>query len=223
MKRYRRFMSFSLFFIFISFFNYGTTLIKKNFDDLVKEAELIFIGRVSRIETKWNENKTVIFTFVTFSELEILKGEKITSSLVVRFTGGEVDDHKMNFIGMPGFEEGARDLIFLRGNYEYMCPIVGWGQGRFKVKMDEILGEEVIFDNNDEPIIKIENNDFIKPLSRKKEQVLILENQPSPPGGKIKETHEKLLLVSSMEKVLSLDEFTVRISEKLGELKMIEE
>jgi hypothetical protein len=56
---------------------------------------------------------------------------------------------------MPEFVVGEKNLIFLAGNLQHICPIVGWGQGRFKVRWDKVSGQEVVFDDSDVPVMEI--------------------------------------------------------------------
>ena len=123
----------------------ATTLIAKNFEDLTREADLIFAGTVTDIHSDWaNDEESDIYTYVTFADLEIISGEHTESFIIIRLSGGTHDGRTVIFLGMPEFELGDRDLIFLSGNFVEMCPIVGWGQGYFQVKYDEKLGEYLI-------------------------------------------------------------------------------
>ena len=55
---------------------WATTVLEKSFSSLVQDAEVIAVGTVTAIETEWDVQKEAPFTLVTFSDLEVLKGDE---------------------------------------------------------------------------------------------------------------------------------------------------
>ena len=123
----------------------ATTVLKKSFADLTREAEVIAVGTVTKIEKKWNTEQLAPFTYVTFSDLELLKGENEGTDLTLKFLGGELPDGTtLNIIGVPKFIIGERNVVFSVGNRWRFCPLVGLWQGLYRVIYDTNYGVETI-------------------------------------------------------------------------------
>ncbi|HEC31398.1 MAG TPA: hypothetical protein ENI41_02790 [Deltaproteobacteria bacterium] len=163
MRGIRLCLIFVLFFMIMGVLSaQATVLIPKDFRDLTKEADLVFIGIVTDITCEWSDaSQRDIYTYVTFSNLEIVAGEHNEDQIVVRLSGGEIDNIKVEYAGVPEFEIGERDLIFLKGNFTELCPIVGWIQGRFHVEFDQSARTEVILTNDFKPVGEISDNRIV--------------------------------------------------------------
>ena len=81
--------------------------------ELAGNAEVIVTGKVVEKECMWNEKKTIIYTYVTISVDEYVKGEG-EKEVVVRHLGGEVGRKGLIVGNMPRFREGEEVLVFLR-------------------------------------------------------------------------------------------------------------
>ena len=150
-----------LFAMFISLTSaFATTLIPMDFQDLTAKAELIFIGTV--IDIRSEKDIHTIYTHVTFADLRVLKGSDPGATIEVRLSGGTVAGESVHVFGMPEFVVGEKNLIFLAGNTQFICPIVGWGQGRFKVRWDEVSRQEVVFDDRDVPVTEIRGREIVR-------------------------------------------------------------
>lgn len=136
-----------------SFDGHATILTQKNEHDLVKESELIFEGTVTevayRLSDKVDEKDSQIpFTFVKFKIEKILKGKTDDREFItLRFAGGyEGEKTYLRILGIPLFDKGDHDILFVIGNGKRICPLVGWNQGRFRI-IDKVVysdsGEEV--------------------------------------------------------------------------------
>ena len=134
----------------------ATTLVSMDLPDLSSRAELVVIGWVTGIEVQRNESDR-LYTYVTFEDLEIRQGTHTDSTLILRFAGGEMDGERQWVAGMPKFSVGERALLFVQGNGTHLCPIVGWGQGRFQVRTDSGDGSEFLADGTGTPVIGLEN------------------------------------------------------------------
>jgi hypothetical protein len=139
---------------------FATTLIPMDFQDLTAKAELIFVGTVIDIRSEKAAN--TIYTHVTFADLRVLKGSDPGATIEVRLSGGTVAGETVHVFGMPEFVVGEKNIIFLAGNSQFICPIVGSGQGRFKVRWDEISRQEVIFDDRDVPVTEIRGREIVR-------------------------------------------------------------
>jgi hypothetical protein len=125
-------------------------VVKRDLPDLVARAEQIVIGTVSAIREEPDSSGTP-YTLVIFSDLSILKGD-VGTILTLRFYGGTAGDVEVRIPDMPTFTLGERDVLFVAGNGETVCPLVGVWQGRFYVRFDPTLGTDVVEDSNHQPL-----------------------------------------------------------------------
>ena len=145
----------------ISFSNAGaTTVLPMDLGKLTANAEMIFIGTV--VDVRSQKESNALYTYVTFGDLEIVKGTYTAATIEARLLGGSVGGETLEVVGMPKFVLGERNMIFLAGNFRYSCPIVGWGQGRFKIAWDELSRQEVILDNESIPISGVKDKEVVR-------------------------------------------------------------
>ena len=110
----------------------ATMIVAKDFAGLCDEADMIFVGTVTEVQSRWvDESQRAIETLVTFSDLTSLLGVD-GREVTLRFAGGEVDDIREEIAGVPRFTVGDRVLIFARDDRS-ISPIIGLQQGCFRV------------------------------------------------------------------------------------------
>ena len=143
----------------------ATTLIYKNFDDLVTEAEAIVVGTVRQAESHYGPHKD-IYTFVTLTDLQVIHGEYKQNALVLRLAGGEIDGVRVVFDGSPKFMSSEKFLIFLQGNGKHLVPIVGWTQGIFRITRDPDSQKDIITDYAGNRIFGVDKNELVKEYRR---------------------------------------------------------
>lgn len=130
----------------------ATTVLEKSFSALVQEAEVIAVGTVSAIATEWDEDREAPFTLVTFSDVDILKGEAATA-LTLRFLGGPTPDGSiLRIAGVPQFTIGERNVLFVAGNDHYAVPLIGIWQGVYRVVFDSTRGVDTIHTHAGQPL-----------------------------------------------------------------------
>ena len=107
-----------------------------SFDDLVTQADVIFVGDVVDVHPYLlqTRERTIVKTRVTFRVDDPVYG---TSSLVevFDFLGGETAELGMRVEGMPAFTVGDHRMVFARRDRS-INPIVGFTQGLMKVARD---------------------------------------------------------------------------------------
>jgi hypothetical protein len=82
----------------------------------IAKAELIVVGQVQNIESKWDEKKASIWTYVTISVEEYVKGSPPAGSLIVMVPGGTIKEENIAqslTIPVPGFRSGEKVLLML--------------------------------------------------------------------------------------------------------------
>jgi hypothetical protein len=147
--------------LFISFQAGATTLLKKDLDALVTEAEAIVVGTVSGIQSRYEADND-IQTLVTLTDLQVLHGSYQESSLTLQLAGGQIKNDVMRVDGSPRFAVKDRVLLFIRGNGQQMVPFVGWTQGVFRFEQDAKTGRQTVKDHDRNPVLEVRGSEVIK-------------------------------------------------------------
>ena len=124
----------------------ATTVLQQSFPDLVQKADTIVVGTVSAIAAEWDAATETPFTLVTFTDLDILKGDPGQTALTLRFLGGpRPDGTTLQIAGVPQFSVGGRNVLFVAGNAHYAIPLVGAWQGVYRVVFDPARDTDVLY------------------------------------------------------------------------------
>lgn len=135
---------------------FATTVLQVDVDFLLNEAILIFEGEVISSEAKWSHDKTNIATFVTFRVKEVIKGETQSSTVTVIFAGGTVGETGLQVSAMVYPVVGENGIYFLENpGQQLVNPMVGWGQGHFRIKKDS-NGKERILTEGGAPVLSLD-------------------------------------------------------------------
>jgi hypothetical protein len=131
----------------------ATTVIPPTFEQLVGQAEFIFQGTVTNIQSVWTGEgaQRHIETYVTFQVEENVKGEA-GSSYTIQMLGGTIGDETLEISDTPKFKVGDRDILFVEHNNDQFVPLVGIGYGRFHVQRDEQTGRDVLLSDEGEAV-----------------------------------------------------------------------
>ena len=127
----------------------ATSVIPPTFPELVAEADAIVRGRVVDIAARRAtapDGTPVIKTFVTFAVERTLKGAA-TREVTLEFLGGTLGDESLVVTGMPRFELGTSDYLFIERNGVQFCPLVAVRHGRYRLLRDAAGREFVARDN----------------------------------------------------------------------------
>ncbi len=139
---------------------HATTLLYQNLDDLSAEAEQIVVGTVAKTESTYGTDKN-IYTFVTITDMDSLKGQTKESELVLRFNGGQVGEDIHEIVGSPYFKTNEKVVLFVRGNGQNLIPLVGWTQGVFRVVADQ-AGGNIVTDNDGNFLLEASGKNLVK-------------------------------------------------------------
>lgn len=110
-----------------------TSGVRPNIEELTEESTHIIIGEVEQIRSEWNEEETMIFSYVTISVEAYLKGNSKGRYVTVRHQGGEVGDIGVGVSGEPDFAKGEKVKAFLRLETSGEFSVVGGGQGKISL------------------------------------------------------------------------------------------
>ena len=118
----------------------AATFAEKNLAQLVTEAEQIFVGTVSSLQSRKLPNGAIV-TDVRFSDLQVIKGDG--ADIVLLVLGGEVDGVRLEISGLPRFQLDTRYLVFSQGNGKDMFPVVGGPAGFFQIMAGTAGGSSI--------------------------------------------------------------------------------
>tara|TARA_R110002049_G_scaffold108853_11_gene257414 strand:- start:942 stop:1646 length:705 start_codon:yes stop_codon:yes gene_type:complete len=136
---------------------YATSVLQLDIEQLLNDAAVIFEGEVIASEARWNEDNTYISTWVTFRVDDVIKGEMSSDTITQSFAGGSVGDTRLQVSGMVYPQVGEKGIYFIENpDRPQVNPMVGWGQGHFKVQTDA-QGTERMLTENEEPIQGLED------------------------------------------------------------------
>jgi len=134
----------------------ATTVVPPTFEQLVDQAQVIFHGTVSKVNSQWigEGAERRIVTYVTFNVKESLKGSA-GKSYTIRTFGGTVDGETMMIGDAPTFDVGDDQILFVENNGSQVVPLVGLMHGQFRVRKDD-SGREMVTTNKNEPVRDVE-------------------------------------------------------------------
>jgi len=172
---------------------WATTVREKDFTALVQEADTIVVGTVTAIAADQRHEAPV--TIVTFSDLDILKGDPTQKALTVQVLGGPAPDGmRLHIAGVPEFHLGDRMVVFIVGNEIQAVPFVGMWQGVYRVMQDPERGAAIMADHAGRPLTA---------LPPRSPQGIVHDGEPS--------------LQPQTGPALTLEAFTQSIEEELGD------
>jgi hypothetical protein len=113
---------------------WATTLKPLSTDDQIRDAAMIFRGRVQSVDVaqKASGQGSLIVSTVQFVPLAIYKGN-VPAVVKLEFPGGKIGDVQMKVAGIPEFQVGQEYVLFVSGDQSRICPVVGWSEGSLKV------------------------------------------------------------------------------------------
>jgi len=129
----------------------ATTVVPPEFGQLVNGSDYIVHARVKTVETekRVGPRGARIHTRVHLEIIELVAGAP-PREIVLQLLGGKVGAEEMRVVGMPRFEAGDEDILFVSGNGRSLCPLFGMMHGRFPIVT--VGGERVVARNDRVPL-----------------------------------------------------------------------
>ncbi|MCL5268043.1 MAG: hypothetical protein M1469_08065 [Bacteroidetes bacterium] len=118
---------------------------ERTLDDLVRDSQVIVIGNVKNVQSKWDNQKRNIWTYVTISSQSYLKGDITQGELVVRILGGAANDTSQYVSGSPRFDVGEHVLTFLGKDVQDFYYVNGWEDGKYTYRDGAWIGKNSEF------------------------------------------------------------------------------
>ncbi len=147
MEEFKKIMKYtfclSLYFLFFSITESNAQVKEMSAQDLTTASTAVFYGKCSKKKCEWNENKSIIYTYVTVVPEAYLKGN-LGSEAVIAVPGGQVGDIIYEVSDMPVFAEGEEFMAFVRTNPAGKNLVTGGFQGKMKIEKDKKTGKRMI-------------------------------------------------------------------------------
>lgn len=144
--------------VFLDPSNISGQIEKKTLEESIKSTDLIIVGEVQSVESKWDQKRSHIWTYVTVSVDECIKGSNISRNIVVKVPGGIIKEEGIiqEFEYSPIFRKDEKVLLMLRFLPDIeQYAIVNSAFGKFSITdTNRIIGEGL---SKDELIKKIKN------------------------------------------------------------------
>jgi preprotein translocase subunit YajC len=112
---------------------------QKTIEQLSDQSDMVVVGKVSDIHSKWNKDKSRIYTDVTVDVEEFVKGGEPGKTIVVTHPGGEVGGVGEWYSYAPKFKPAEEVMLFLHKNKQGDLNVTNSAKGKFNIKKDEKL------------------------------------------------------------------------------------
>jgi len=118
----------------------ATTLAPWTLTDFVVNSNAAVIGTVSAVDVHWNEDQTLIQTYVTLDIQQQIAGETIPSRIVLEEMGGRVGRLATRVEGVPVYRVGEQVFVFVE-RIDARYRTLGFYQGKYTLETDSATGE----------------------------------------------------------------------------------
>lgn len=99
--------------------------------DLEAESELVVVGQVASIQSRWSEDQSYIYSEVILSVEEFVKGDRPGNTVTVRVLGGEVDGVGEFYSHTARFLDGEDVLVYLKPDERGRLQVTGGDHGKY--------------------------------------------------------------------------------------------
>lgn len=129
---------------------HAASVVQMPFEQLVRDAEVAFEGRVVSVDSGWSESGKAIVTRVTFAVDDVMIGAS-EQTVQLTFLGGTVGDLRMGVSGLRVPSVGETGIYFIEStSRRLVSPVLGWNQGQFRIARHG--GERVMLTSDGRPL-----------------------------------------------------------------------
>jgi hypothetical protein len=116
----------------------ATTVQKLSLQELTKKSDSIVMARVDDAVASWDAGHKEIYTYITLSVLQPVKGNNGATTIMLRQLGGTVGTIASIVPGMPSFRKGEEVVVFLTQKDQAGYPwVMGLEQGKYSISTDK--------------------------------------------------------------------------------------
>jgi len=120
----------------------ASTIVRLSVEEMAEASQVVARGTCASVESHWTDDHEQILTYVTLTDVEVLKGDAAGDIVFVQL-GGRVGDDIMHVVGAPSFTVGEEMVVFLTRMTSAKALIVdtdlwliGLSQGKWSVVRD---------------------------------------------------------------------------------------
>jgi hypothetical protein len=122
-------------------------MIKYDLEQLSLGSERVVTGEVVDMESRYLIPGQAIYTFVTISVEEVVKGENVGKELILRVPGGTVGDVEMTVSHSPSFLVGEDVLVFVTKQVDGQDIVYNAENGKYTIVDGLVVERDVPIDN----------------------------------------------------------------------------
>ena len=134
-------------------------MVELGLEDLTGESDFILRGEIAEVKSEWNEDRTLIHTYITLSVKERIHGQGAAETITIKQRGGEVDGIRMAVSNCAIFKPGEDVVVFLKPDStpqaarlqqmrgRVVTQIVGKEQCKYTVAEDQATRAEAVIVN----------------------------------------------------------------------------
>lgn len=115
-------------------------------EELVQRADVVVVGKVTAMSSAWNSDRSRIYTRVTISVSQQIKGETSENSATVSIPGGEVDGIGEFYSHTASFKMDEEVVVFATKDRQGQLQVTGGNEGKTTVTKDETTGLRMVSD-----------------------------------------------------------------------------
>ncbi len=114
-------------------------------EELTERATVIVTGTVDNVESRYDDQRRTIFTYVDLDLDRVLKGSPGADHITLRQMGGTVGDETVEVFGSPAWELGEEVMVFAGplGDTGYY-GVLGIFYGKYDIERDPGTGQSVV-------------------------------------------------------------------------------
>ncbi len=130
--------------------------------ELTERATVVAVGKVTEMRSEWNKDRTRIYTHVTISVDQYIKGERSQKDLTITHLGGEIGEVGELYSGTPRFRTGEEIMVFVKEDKLGKLRVAGGTQGKYTITEDRITGQKMVSEGRSLEEFHTEIRSFLK-------------------------------------------------------------
>ncbi len=113
-------------------------------DELVKQSDVVVVGKVNQVKSEWSGDKSRIFTRVTLTVDQYLMGTGTGATLTLVTPGGEIDGVGEMYTHMPVFHKDEDVVVYAARDAHGAYRVTGGSQGKLMIDRDSDTGMQYV-------------------------------------------------------------------------------
>ncbi len=122
----------------------ATSVVMLSDDEMVVTSRFILTGEVRTVTSAWNDEHTMIWTYVEIKRDRLLKGKLGAKTIVLKQPGGTVGQSGIRVLGQPEFSPGQQVLLYLNTSPEGYIHVAHTFMGMFSIVEDKATGKKIV-------------------------------------------------------------------------------